>query len=91
MEDEPPLLPPRPDFDVQAPISAEAVRVRARTAQARGEAGLRRMGVRVVRLFPRAVPPPLADVEDPGTSTGARSPGTASTGARSPGSTSSEG
>lgn len=54
MEDEPPLLPPRPDFDAQAPISAEAVRVRARTAQARGEAGLRRMGVRVVRLWPRA-------------------------------------
>jgi hypothetical protein len=59
-EDEPPLLPPRPDFDAQAPISAEAVRVRARAAQARGEAALRKMGVRVVRLWPRAVPSAVA-------------------------------
>ncbi|MEJ7730238.1 MAG: hypothetical protein WKG00_13595 [Polyangiaceae bacterium] len=61
MEDEPPLLPPRPDFDAQAPISAEAVSVRARTAAARGEASLRKMGVRVVRLWPRTLPKPEAN------------------------------
>jgi hypothetical protein len=63
MEDEPPLLPPRPDFDVQAPISAEAVSVRARAAQARGEASLRKMGVRVVRLWPRVLPNATATSE----------------------------
>ena len=63
MEDEPPLLPPRPDFDAQAPISAEAVSVRARTAQARGEASLRKMGVRVVRLWPRTLPNAEANAE----------------------------
>jgi uncharacterized protein (DUF58 family) len=61
--DEPPLLPPRPDFDAQAPISAEAVLVRARTAQARGEAALRKLGVRVVKLVPRRVPVALAEPE----------------------------
>jgi hypothetical protein len=51
-DDEAPLLPPRerPAFTEIAPIAAEAVLARARVAEARREAGLRRIGVRVVRV-----------------------------------------
>jgi hypothetical protein len=38
-----------------APIAAEAVLVRARVAEARREAALRRLGVRVVRV--KHIPP----------------------------------
>jgi uncharacterized protein (DUF58 family) len=51
-DDEAPLLPQRErsPFNEVAPIAAEAVLMRARAAQARREAGLRRLGVRVVRV-----------------------------------------
>jgi len=51
-EDEAPLLPrrERTAFSEVAPVAAEAVLMRARAAQARREAGLRRLGVRVVRV-----------------------------------------
>ena len=42
-------LRPSP-FDEMAPIVADALRVRARASQSRREAGLRRLGVRVVRV-----------------------------------------
>jgi len=51
-DEDAPLLPPRgtSPFAEIAPIAAEAVRVRARAQQSRREAGLRRLGVRVVRV-----------------------------------------
>jgi hypothetical protein len=50
-EDEP-ILPrrDRAAFAEMAPIAAEAVRVRAHASQARREAGLRRLGIKVVRV-----------------------------------------
>lgn len=76
---EEPLLP-RPSssaFAEMAPIAAEAVRLRARAAQARREVALRKLGVRVVRLRPihaygegapgepSAAPRPARDPEGP--------------------------
>jgi uncharacterized protein (DUF58 family) len=51
-DEEEPLLPARDRavFAEMAPIAAEAVRVRAHAAQAKREAGLRRLGVRVIRV-----------------------------------------
>jgi hypothetical protein len=51
-DDEEPLLPRavRSTFAEMAPIAAEAVRVRAGAAQARREASLRRLGIKVVRV-----------------------------------------
>ena len=51
-DEEPPLLPRKPNqaFLEMAPIAADAVLARARAAEARREAGLRRLGVRVVRV-----------------------------------------
>lgn len=51
---EEPLLPSRKPspWEEMAPIAAEAVRIRARAAQARREGSLKRLGVRVVRLKP---------------------------------------
>jgi uncharacterized protein (DUF58 family) len=56
-DEEEPLLPrgDRDAFARMAPLAAEAVLVRARVAEARREAALRRLGVRVVRL--KHVPP----------------------------------
>jgi uncharacterized protein (DUF58 family) len=51
-DEEAPLFPRRAPsaFSLIAPIAAEAVRVRAHASQARCEAGLRRLGVKVVRV-----------------------------------------
>jgi uncharacterized protein (DUF58 family) len=49
-EDASPVEVPRNVFTEVAPIAAEAVLLRARVAQLRREAGLRRLGVRVVRV-----------------------------------------
>ncbi len=51
-DDEEPIFPrdPRSPFTEMAPIAAEAVRVRAGAAQARREAGLRRLGIKVIRV-----------------------------------------
>lgn len=54
-DEEEPLVPPRPEIDrASGTIVADAVRVRARVSQARGETFLRRIGARVVHLTPRA-------------------------------------
>jgi uncharacterized protein (DUF58 family) len=60
-DEEEPLFPRRGSstFAEVAPIASEAVRRRAHAAQARREAGLRRLGVRVVRV--RHAPPPSRD------------------------------
>jgi uncharacterized protein (DUF58 family) len=51
-DDEEPLLLPRAraEFAKLAPIAAEAVRIRAHAAQGRREAGLRKLGIRVIRV-----------------------------------------
>jgi uncharacterized protein (DUF58 family) len=51
-DDEEPLFarPARSAFSEMAPIAAEAVLVRAHATQTRREAGLRRLGVRVIRV-----------------------------------------
>jgi hypothetical protein len=51
-DEEEPLLPRRAPsaFAAIAPIAAEAVRVRAHASQARCEAGLRRLGIKVIRV-----------------------------------------
>jgi uncharacterized protein (DUF58 family) len=51
-DEDAPLLPraERATFAAVAPIAAEAVRVRAHAQQARREAGLRRLGIKVVRV-----------------------------------------
>ncbi len=64
-DEEAPLLP-RPDrspFAEVAPIASEAVRVRAHVQQARREAGLRRLGVRVVRVR-HAVPAQASELAE---------------------------
>jgi uncharacterized protein (DUF58 family) len=63
-----PALPPPPApsrFDEVAPIAAEAVRIRARTAQSRREAALRKLGVKVVRLKPLLARPEQAEDTPP--------------------------
>lgn len=63
-DDEPPLFPEKKasSFSELSPIAAEAVILRARVAQARREAGLRRLGVRVLRVKP---PAPAPDLDPP--------------------------
>ena len=62
--EEPPLIPPRPEIDpASAAIAAEAMLLRSRAAQARGETALRKLGIRVVRLGPRQAVKPLAEEE----------------------------
>jgi hypothetical protein len=53
-------------FQELAPIAAEAVLIRARVAQTRREAVLRKVGVRVVRLRAAAAPSRAADVAHDG-------------------------
>jgi hypothetical protein len=62
-----PGAPGKPSvWDEMAPIAAEAVLLRARAAQSRREAALRRMGVRVVRLRHASVHRNL-EAPEPGT------------------------
>jgi hypothetical protein len=51
-DDEEPLLPPRDRraATAMAELAAEAVRIRAHASQARREAGLKRLGIRVIRV-----------------------------------------
>ena len=50
-DEEEPLLPRSPSaFAAMAPIAAEAVSVRAHASQTRCEAGLRRLGIKVIRV-----------------------------------------
>jgi len=49
---------PAPAFDEIAPDAADAVRIRSRVAQLEAEDGLRRLGVRVVRLRARSTARP---------------------------------
>jgi uncharacterized protein (DUF58 family) len=66
-----PLLPPRPSaFAELAPIAADAVRTRARAADARREGALKKIGVRVVRQ--RHQPALAADGQAAAASEGAR-------------------
>lgn len=52
-DDEPPIFPKRPSsFIEKAPIAAEAVRIRAKIAEERREAILKRAGVKIVRHRP---------------------------------------
>jgi hypothetical protein len=51
-DEEPAIAPKDGPFQEVAPLAAEAVTVRARVAQTRREAALRKLGVRVVRIRP---------------------------------------
>jgi len=61
-----PRKPPKSVLNEVAPLAADAVLVRARVAQARGEAALSKLGIKVLRLMPITPPRPLG-VEREGT------------------------
>ncbi|EYF05273.1 DUF58 domain-containing protein [Chondromyces apiculatus] len=57
--------PARDAFQEAAPVAAEAVLLRARVAQTRREAALRRLGVRVIRIRPMAHRTPVDHLSAP--------------------------
>jgi len=68
---EEPILPPRrrEEWLETAQVVSDAIRARARAAQIRREAALRRLGVRVIRLRPIATVDTMSEVDAPHTST----------------------
>jgi len=66
-EDDAPALPKASDFQIVAPIAAEAIAARVRVAHARRETALRKLGIRVVHAKrPVRAAPVSTDSESPG-------------------------